>query len=559
MPICKGARGTAVLAALLTASGAQATRDARFAALVDYTQARAAFAEHDLDRAARGFDAALAADPGEASLQRRAFQMAVIAGDARRAEAIAAGLPSAPGQDAEVAVFDLARAFARSNWRAADTALDRVAALKLGGGLVPVARAWSRFGRGDRAGAVQMLDPAHAPADAGASVAEARAAILSAAGRWAEARDVYAMLIKAGSAGADTLLAAANASDRAGDRAGAAALLDKAGQGGAIEAARVRLAANKPVLTKVDGPREGAASIIGQLAAEFARSHEPLDGVVFARIASFAAPGDAAATLLLADILARAEQSAAALAVLDAMPPRSVWAGEARGLRAQVLAETGHEADAHAILESAAEARGALAYDWTLLGELNANNKRYAVAAEDYGHVLEIEGARAGWQAWFARGSAYEQAQDWTRGEPDLRHAVALAPKQPIALNYLGYSLIDRGVKIDEGTGLISRALALDPESAAILDSLGWAYFKTGRIKDALPLLERAVAGDAGDPTVNEHLGDAYWAVGRRIEARYRWNAAAASEPDAVGAKRIAAKIDYGYDRAALADATPAR
>ena len=123
-------------------------------------------------------------------------------------------------------------------------------------------------------------------------------------------------------------------------------------------------------------------------------------------------------------------------------------------------------------------------------------------------------------------------------------------------LNYLGYSLIDRGIGVEEGTRLIGQALASAPNSPAILDSLGWACYRTGRYGEAILYLQRAAAGDPGDPSVSEHLGDAYWQVGRRIEARFRWNAAATMEPEPEQKARLAAKIDYGLDRAALAGGT---
>ena len=84
------------------------------------------------------------------------------------------------------------------------------------------------------------------------------------------------------------------------------------------------------------------------------------------------------------------------------------------------------------------------------------------------------------------------------------------------------------------------------------------AYFRSARFPEAVGLLEKAVAGDPGDPTIAEHLGDAYWLVGRRIEARHKWNAAASLDPDAAEKARLAAKIDYGFDRAALSKAKPA-
>ena len=76
-------------------------------------------------------------------------------------------------------------------------------------------------------------------------------------------------------------------------------------------------------------------------------------------------------------------------------------------------------------------------------------------------------------------------------------------------------------------------------------DSLGWAYFLTGRVDEAVPLLEKAQSGDSGNAVIVEHLGDAYWHVGRKFQARYTWRAAALlAEADM--AVRLEAKLRDG-------------
>ena len=65
--------------------------------------------------------------------------------------------------------------------------------------------------------------------------------------------------------------------------------------------------------------------------------------------------------------------------------------------------------------------------------------------------------------------------------------------------------------------------MTLLPNDGFIVDSLGWAYYRTGRMEEAVEALERAVTLRPEDPVINDHLGDAYWVVGRRTEARYQW------------------------------------
>ncbi|MBA3837983.1 MAG: hypothetical protein C0499_10050 [Zymomonas sp.] len=124
-----------------------------------------------------------------------------------------------------------------------------------------------------------------------------------------------------------------------------------------------------------------------------------------------------------------------------------------------------------------------------------------------------------------------------------IERAVELAPDEPVALNYLGYGLLENRGDRARATRLLERALALRPDDGSILDSLGWCYFLTGDLPRALPLLERAAAQSPDNATINDHLGDAYWRAGRHFEARYAWGAAkgvATGDDEA----RIAAKIN---------------
>jgi Flp pilus assembly protein TadD len=74
--------------------------------------------------------------------------------------------------------------------------------------------------------------------------------------------------------------------------------------------------------------------------------------------------------------------------------------------------------------------------------------------------------------------------------------------------------------------------VALRPDSAAIVDSLGWAYYRMRDYPHALDHLEHAVELDSGDATLNDHLGDVYWRLGRRTEARYQWQRALTLTPE---------------------------
>ena len=149
------------------------------------------------------------------------------------------------------------------------------------------------------------------------------------------------------------------------------------------------------------------------------------------------------------------------------------------------------------------------------------------------------------WTLHLLKGSALEQAGQWDKAMAELEKAAAIAPNEPVILNYLGYAQIERRQNVEEALGLIEKASGLRPDDAAITDSLGWAHYVNGDVMKAIPVLEKAVLGAPADATVNEHLGDAYWSAGRRFEARYSWKAAFVFA-DQAAQKRISRKIEFG-------------
>jgi Flp pilus assembly protein TadD len=129
-----------------------------------------------------------------------------------------------------------------------------------------------------------------------------------------------------------------------------------------------------------------------------------------------------------------------------------------------------------------------------------------------------------------------------------MRKALELEPNQPQVLNYLGYSFVDRGEKLDEALAMIQRAVAGQPDSGYILDSLAWAYYRLGRYDEALVPMEQASLLEPVDPVVTDHLGDVYWAVGRTREAEFQWHRALSFEPIEKDAARIRLKLEKGLD-----------
>ena len=182
--------------------------------------------------------------------------------------------------------------------------------------------------------------------------------------------------------------------------------------------------------------------------------------------------------------------------------------------------------------------------------------KAIAVYSAALGRIAKPEAPH--WNLYFGRGVAYERNKEWALAEPDFLKALELLPANTTSarakyeraqvLNYLAYSWVDQGLNIEKSFEMLKQAVALAPEDGAIVDSLGWAYYRLGKFDEATRELERAIELKPGDPTINDHLGDAYWKVGRRSEAYFKWNHARALKPDAEDLPKILSKIERGLD-----------
>ena len=122
------------------------------------------------------------------------------------------------------------------------------------------------------------------------------------------------------------------------------------------------------------------------------------------------------------------------------------------------------------------------------------------------------------------RGVAYEQIGEWNKAEKDLLASLEADPEQAYVINYLAYSWIEQGVKIEKSLNMLEKANKLRSNDPFIIDSLGWALFKLERYKESKDYLQQAVKLMPGDPIVNDHYGDVLWKNGNEIQARYHWN-----------------------------------
>jgi tetratricopeptide (TPR) repeat protein len=191
---------------------------------------------------------------------------------------------------------------------------------------------------------------------------------------------------------------------------------------------------------------------------------------------------------------------------------------------ALLLGEDGKTEDAVKMLKAQA-ASGTLDRDgWLNVAQVYERGRRYKEAEEAARRAEEIPGPpRDKEMVWFLLGAIYERQKFYDRAEEEFKKVLAVNPKNGPVLNYYGYMLGDRGVRLDEAEDLVKRALKEEPFNGAYLDSLGWIYFHENKLADAEVTLRKAVQREAHDATIHSHLGDVYAKSGRTALAAAEW------------------------------------
>ena len=126
---------------------------------------------------------------------------------------------------------------------------------------------------------------------------------------------------------------------------------------------------------------------------------------------------------------------------------------------------------------------GDLSIVHSTLGDVLRQQDRFeeATGAYDRAIALTPEGANGTWFLYYARAITLERQDEWPRAEADFRRALELNPGQPQVLNYLGYSMVEKKLNLEEALQMIEEAVAASPESGYIVDSLGWVLYRMGR------------------------------------------------------------------------------
>lgn len=298
-------------------------------------------------------------------------------------------------------------------------------------------------------------------------------------------------------------------------------------------------------------PQQEAARALTEPAFGFFVANRALDaGEVFLRMALTLDPEHDQGVLWLGELLENTEREDEAMALYQGLPSDSDYVVSAKLSQANVWFAREDDEQALEVLEELNQTHPSLVAR-NALGRARLIRENYAEALPIYDAIVESmseEEIKDDTQPLYFRAISYEREKQWDKAEADFKRILEIEPDNADALNYLGYTWVDRGEHLTEAFGMINKALKLEPNSGAITDSLGWAHYKLGEYGKAKVQLEDAVALAPSSATIIDHLGDVYWKLGRFREAGYQWERALEFDPTDEERAAIRTKLKGGLE-----------
>lgn len=520
-----------------------------------YLAARQAGKVADFEQAARYYTGALRRDPTHPALLENAltanfalaaFENAVDIADAMIALGINRQLPN---------IILSTNAVKTGDWSGIFTALEKDQ--RIGPVVDGLAQGWAHMALGETDKAMSSFDEVSETAGLRSFGVYHKALALASVGNYDEAIRIFDLTTASGGLRHNRRSAMAHAQilSQLDRREDAVALLDNV-FGDALDTRlqnlRDRIISGDAVpYNIVTNPTQGMSEIFLAV-AEALRGDAPDNyTLLYARASEFLTPDNTEALLLVASLLEDLDRFALANETYTAVSRDDPAYVIAELGRAEVLRKADNFEGATEVLRTLARDFSDMAAVYVSLGDTLRQSDQTEAANAAYTTALELyeKDDPARWIVYYTRAVTSHQLDRWPEAEADFRAALKFRPDQPQILNYLGYSLVERGEKLEEALGMIEKAVSIQPQNGAIVDSLGWVLFQMGRYEEAVVHLENAAALEAVDPVVNDHLGDAYWAVGRETEAQFQWNRALSfSNETSEDALRIRRKLEIGLD-----------
>ena len=519
----------------------------------NYLAARFAQRQQDWGAAQHYMNAVVSYDENNSRLTERAFLLSLGAGEYVSARRLGEKIVEDPQGAIEPAlIFMSSDALARGEFKLAQDYIDRLPEDGFGQYTKPLVTAWALVGQGKRDEAIAHLLAHSAETDPTFNLHvgmmyDMEGDTENAAKHFTAAMQDSLTLHNA--------LLLANFFERTGDTATAHRIYD--GLGGLYT--RIDAAADGKTAAK-DGLRtrraaDGAAVAMYELATMLFERRSYDSAQIYARLVQVLTPQSDFGAMMVGDIASINEHYSEAVEAYNSIDKKSPMYLLSRLRVAEVYEGADHPEAAVKLLRELAASPQARTQALTAIGDMHRRREEFVQAIAAYDEALAGVGEPAAdhWAIVYARGMSLERTNDWDRAEKDLLLALTFQPDNPMILNYIGYSWVDKNVHLEKALDFIRRAVALRPDDGYILDSYGWAFYRVGDMGQAVYWLEKSVALVPDDSTILDHLADAYWQTGRHSEARFKWQRARELSKDADFRSVVERKIQRGIEPSATA------
>jgi len=323
-------------------------------------------------------------------------------------------------------------------------------------------------------------------------------------------------------------------------------------QTGPVKSAIKTLESGGTVTTK-HTPAQSASRAITEPAFGYYAAFKQYDAAeIFLRLAIELDPENDKAYLFLGSVLEEIDRDDEAMSAYKHIGPKSPYTVSARLSESNILFEKDKNEAGLEVLQKIHKSHPSKITQRSL-GRAYLILEDYAAALPYYDALIKdmsAEELAKNPQPAYLRGICLERLDRWQEAVTDFEFVLKHQPDNADALNYLGYTWVDKGVNLPKAFDMINKAVELRPESGAIIDSLGWAHYKLGQYGQARIKLEDAAQRAPTSATIIDHLGDAYWKLGRRREAGYQWERALTLDPTDKEAKVLKAKLKGGLSAA---------
>lgn len=556
------------IASISCASTAQADEEMAFmnqpedaSLLGDYLAGTYANFLKDSEAREKFYTRAFDADPSNINIGRRAVTSALAAGDFEKAQELAEKVYAVDETESMAQAVLSIDAFTRGKHKTAKQFLDPNSADITMGIVMALTNGWNEYEMGN-------VDEARTAFEQQASrpyfgeLAKLQIANLEALeGNKSEANKAFEALKDTTQSTIETALASARFYANSGQRDKALTRLEsyinETGlESGPLKSYTEALRDGRRIDDPLDPKAQLSRALTDPSYEFFLRNRAPDAAEVYLRLALQVDPENEKAQLWLASLLENTDRSDEAMKIYKSFPEESSYVISARLSEANLYFDDEEDEKALKVLEDVND-RHETFVTREALGRARLIREKYEDALPIYTAIIESmseDEIVKNTQPLYFRGIIYERLKQWEKAEADFLRVLAIEPENADALNYLGYTWVDRGENLERAFEMINKAVELEPQSGAIIDSLGWAHYKLGQYQEAKVQLEKAVELSPSSATIVDHLGDVYWKLGRYREAGYQWERALLYEPTEEERETIEKKLKSGLTSA---DAAP--